>query len=68
MAFTQSGDTARRLARLHTHLPLLAFTTEPPTRRQLTLIRGTESFVIPRVGTTDAMVRHVDHAMLSIGR
>ncbi len=26
VAFTQSGDTARRLARLHTHLPLLAFT------------------------------------------
>ena len=26
VAFTISGDTVRRLARLHTHLPLLAFT------------------------------------------
>ena len=29
VAFTQSGDTVRRLARLHTTLPLLAFTPLP---------------------------------------
>lgn len=29
VAFTQSGDTVRRLARLHTPLPLLAFTAWP---------------------------------------
>jgi pyruvate kinase len=67
-AFTQSGDTVRRLARLHTHLPLLAFTPEPPVRNQLTLTWGTETFLVPRVDTTDAMVRQVDQAMLSIGR
>jgi pyruvate kinase len=68
VAFTQSGDTARRLARLHTHLPLLAFTPEAPVRNQLALTWGTETFLVPRVETTDAMVRLVDHAMLSIGR
>jgi pyruvate kinase len=68
VAFTQSGDTVRRLARLHTHLPLLAFTPEPPVRNQLTLTWGTETFLVPRVDTTDAMVRQVDLAMLSIGR
>ncbi|MBV9011729.1 MAG: pyruvate kinase [Pseudonocardiales bacterium] len=67
-AFTQSGDTVRRLARLHTYLPLLAFTPEPPVRNQLALTWGTETFLVPRVETTDAMVRQVDHAMLSIGR
>jgi pyruvate kinase len=67
VAFTQSGDTARRLARLHTHLPLLAFTPEPRVRRQLALTWGTESFLVPQVETTDAMVRQVDRAMLSIG-
>ncbi len=67
-AFTQSGDTVRRLARLHSHLPLLAFTPEPPVRNQLALTWGTETFLVPRVETTDAMVRQVDHAMLSIGR
>ncbi|MGH3711031.1 MAG: pyruvate kinase [Pseudonocardiaceae bacterium] len=68
VAFTQSGDTARRLARLHTPLPLLAFTPEAAVRNQLTLTWGTETFLVPRVDTTDAMVRLVDHAMLSIGR
>jgi pyruvate kinase len=68
VAFTQSGDTVRRLARLHTHLPLLAFTPEPPVRSQLALTWGTETFLVPRVETTDAMVRLVDQAMLSIGR
>jgi pyruvate kinase len=67
-AFTQSGDTVRRLARLHTYLPLLAFTPEPPVRNQLALTWGTETFLVPRVETTDAMVRQVDQAMLSIGR
>ena len=68
VAFTQSGDTARRLARLHSHLPLLAFTSEPPVRNQLALTWGIEAFLVARVETTDAMVRLVDHAMLSIGR
>ncbi len=68
VAFTQSGDTARRLARLHTHLPLLAFTPEAAVRNQLALAWGTETFLVPRVETTDAMVRLVDQAMLSIGR
>jgi pyruvate kinase len=68
VAFTQSGDTVRRLARLHTHLPLLAFTPEAAVRNQLTLTWGTETFLVPRVETTDAMVRQVDQAMLSIGR
>ena len=68
VAFTQSGDTIRRLARLHTRLPLLAFTPEPSVRNQLALTWGTETFLVARVETTDAMVRLVDQAMLSIGR
>jgi pyruvate kinase len=68
VAFTQSGDTVRRLARLHTHLPLLAFTPEPSVRSQLSLTWGVETFMVPEVDTTDRMVRQVDNAMLSIGR
>ncbi|MEV4316482.1 pyruvate kinase [Actinocrispum sp. NPDC049592] len=68
VAFTQSGDTVRRLARLHTHLPLLAFTPEPEVRSQLALTWGTETFLVPRVDSTDQMVRQVDISMLSIGR
>jgi pyruvate kinase len=68
IAFTQSGDTVRRLARLHTRLPLLAFTPEQHVRSQLALTWGTETFLVPGVASTDAMVRLVDHAVLSIGR
>ncbi|MGH3625008.1 MAG: pyruvate kinase [Sciscionella sp.] len=68
VAFTQSGDTVRRLARLHTPLPLLAFTPEPHVRSQLALTWGTETFLVPKADSTDAMVRQVDQAMLSIGR
>lgn len=68
VAFSQSGDTVRRLARLHTHLPLLAFTPEESVRSQLALTWGTETFQMPKVDTTDQMVRQVDQAMLSLGR
>src|ERR1700742_370278 len=68
VAFTQSGDTVRRLARLHTHLPLLAFTPEPDVLSQLALTWGTETFEVPSVDSTDAMVRQVDASMLAMGR
>jgi pyruvate kinase len=68
VAFTQSGDTVRRLSRLHTRLPLLAFTPTPEVRSQLAMAWGVETFLVPFVESTDAMVRQVDHAMLSIER
>ncbi|WP_203237013.1 pyruvate kinase [Nocardia panacis] len=68
VAFTQSGDTVRRLARLHTPLPLLAFTPLPEVRSQLALTWGTETFIVPTVDSTDAMIRQVDQALLSMDR
>ena len=47
VAFTQTGDTVRRLARLHTRLPLLAFTSLASTVNQLALTWGTETFLVP---------------------
>ncbi len=68
VAFTQSGDTLRRLARLHTPLPLLAFTPLPEIRSQLALTWGTETFIVPHMETTDGMIRQVDESLLSLGR
>lgn len=68
VAFTQSGDTARRLAEHRSPIPLLAFTPEPAVRSQLALVWGVETFLVPTVEHTDEMVRQVDHAMLSLGR
>ncbi len=68
VAFTQSGDTVRRLARLHTPLPLLAFTALPEIRSQLALTWGTETFIVPNMDTTDTMIRQVDKSLLELGR
>lgn len=68
VAFSQTGDTVRRLARLHCELPLLAFTPDPAVRNQLTLSWGVETFLVDYVEHTDAMFRQVDHAMLGLGR
>jgi pyruvate kinase len=68
VAFSVSGDTVRRLARLHTRLPLLAFTPQPEVRSQLSMSWGVETFLVDYVTSTDAMVRQVDNAILSIGR
>ncbi|MEE4540726.1 pyruvate kinase [Streptomyces sp. V4-01] len=66
VAFTQSGDTARRLARYRVPAPVLAFTTDPATRNQLALTWGVECFVVEHVDNTDAMVGLVDREMLKL--
>ncbi|MEU0336819.1 pyruvate kinase [Streptomyces sp. NPDC006193] len=68
VAFTQSGDTARRLSRYRSPIPLLAFTPEPATRSQLSLTWGTETFLGPHADSTDAMVDQVDELLLRYGR
>ncbi|KAA0096166.1 pyruvate kinase [Mycolicibacterium sp. P1-18] len=68
VAFTQSGDTLKRLARLHTPLPLLAFTPLPEVRSQLALTWGTETFIVPHIQTTDGMIHQVDESLLALGR
>jgi pyruvate kinase len=68
VAFTQSGDTARRLAEHRSPIPLLAFTPTPEVRSQLSLVWGVETFLVPAVQHTDEMVRQVDSAMLELGR
>ncbi|MER6071180.1 pyruvate kinase [Streptomyces sp. NPDC001817] len=68
VAFTQSGDTARRLSRYRSPIPLLAFTPVPATRSQLSLTWGAETFLGPHVDSTDAMVDQVDELLLKYGR
>jgi pyruvate kinase len=68
VAFTQSGATARRLARHRAVTPILAFTPVPVVRSQLALSWGVETFIGPTVATTDEMVRQVDEALRQSGR
>ena len=66
--FTQTGETARRLAALHPRQPLLAFTVDARVRSLLALSWGVETFLVPAVEHTDDMVAQVDFSLLSIGR
>ncbi|MET0764591.1 MAG: pyruvate kinase, partial [Blastococcus sp.] len=66
--FTQTGETARRLAAIHPRQPLLAFTVDARVRSQLALSWGVETFLVPSVEHTDDMVAQVDFSLLSIGR
>jgi pyruvate kinase len=68
VAFTQSGDSARRASRYRGRIPLLAFTPEAKVRSQLALSWGVETFLTKPVEHTDEMVRQVDEALLEIGR
>jgi pyruvate kinase len=68
IAFTMTGETARRLARCRSPIPLLAFTTEAATRSRLALTWGAEAFLVPSVAHTDDMVRQVEAALRDIGR
>jgi pyruvate kinase len=68
VAFTQSGDSARRMSRYRGRVPLLAFTPIAKVRSQLSLTWGVETFLTQDVEHTDEMVRQVDEALLEIGR
>jgi pyruvate kinase len=63
-----TGETARRLARCRSPIPLLVFTTEAATRSRLALTWGAETFLVPSVAHTDDMVRQVEAALRDIGR
>jgi len=68
VAFTETGDSARRLARYRSPIPLLAFTPDDATRNQLALTWGVETFLVAPVSHTDQMVRQVDRALLDLER
>jgi pyruvate kinase len=68
VAFTQSGDSARRMSRLRSRIPLVAFTPQPSVRSQLSLTWGVETFLTDRVQTTDEMVHQVEVNLIASGR
>jgi len=68
VAFTQSGDSARRMSRLRSPIPILAMTPEVGTYNRLALSWGVESMLTPVVGATDEMVKLVDAALIDSGR
>jgi len=68
VTFTQSGDSAKRLSRIRSKLPMLAFTPLQTTRSQLALTWGIETYLVPRTQHTDQMAMQVDESLLGDGR
>jgi pyruvate kinase len=65
--FTETGSTARRLAKFRPPVPIIAFTPDPTFVRQLKLVWGVQPHLIERSATTDAMILYADSALLDSG-
>jgi len=68
VTFTQSGDSARRTARLRSPIPILAFTPEVGTYNRMALDWGVESELTTMVKHTDEMVMAADALLLNSKR
>jgi pyruvate kinase len=68
VTFTQSGDTARRMSRLRSPIPILALTPEVGTYNRLALTWGVEAMITEMVKHTDDMVKLVDTVLIESGR
>ena len=68
VAFTQSGDSARRMSRLRSPIPMLALTPEIGTYNRLALSWGVESLLTATVNHTDEMVMQVDSILIDSKR
>lgn len=66
--FSQSGDSARRMARLRHRVPILAFTDLPGTRSRLALTWGVEPFLVARAASTDGLIALLDRVLIDAGR
>ncbi len=64
VTFTQSGDSARRISRLRSPIPILAITPEEGTYNRLALSWGVEPLITPMVKHTDEMVLQADKMLI----
>jgi len=62
--FTLSGRNARIMSKARPDVPILAFTPEPKTHLRLALLWGVTPYLIPHADSVEAMLAHVEAAML----
>ena len=65
--FTEGGDSMRRVSRLRSEVPVLAFTPNEDTQRRLSLVWGATTHLVGRVKHTDEMMGQVDEILLAKG-
>ena len=65
--FTESGDSARRMARLRSEIPMIVLTPHVDIQRRMSLTWGVTAYLVDPVTHTDAMFVQVDDLLLSKG-
>jgi pyruvate kinase len=65
--FTESGGTARRLAKFRPPVPIVAFTLHSEVARKLQLVWGVQPFLIDRQASTDDLIDQTDEILTKIG-
>jgi pyruvate kinase len=66
--FTESGDSLRRVSRLRSNVPTLAFTPSETVRNRLALVWGAQTYLVSPVKHTDEMMFQVDEILLAEGK
>lgn len=67
VVFTESGDSARRMARLRSEIPMIILTPHESIRRRMSLTWGVTSYLVDPVTHTDEMFGQVDDILLGEG-
>lgn len=67
VTFTDSGATARRLARLRSTIPIYAFCYHEKTRRQLAMVWGIQSFPITMAERLYPMIYEAEATLMEKG-
>jgi pyruvate kinase len=62
--FTMQGQTAWLMSKIRPRVPILAFTPNEDTHRQLAFLWGVTPQFVPYSDTLEAMLRHVDAALM----
>lgn len=62
--FTLTGRNARIMSKSRPNVPVMAFTPDAQTYQRLPLMWGVTPYLIPRADTMEAMLAHVEAAML----
>jgi len=65
--FTESGDSLKRVSRLRHEIPTIGFTPSPDTLRRLSMVWGSNVYLVDTVTHTDAMMHQVDEVLLAKG-
>ncbi|RMF44986.1 MAG: pyruvate kinase [Anaerolineae bacterium] len=63
--FTVRGRTARLMSKQRPAVPILAFTPDEHTYRQMGMLWGVFPHLVPRANTMETMLAHVENAMIA---